>query len=57
MEDMLSVHEFAQKIGVCDETVRRWIRSGDLEAARIRRRWHIPRTAQAPTELSTSHGR
>jgi excisionase family DNA binding protein len=38
MENLLTVHEIAQKLRVDDTTVRRWIKSGELKAVVIPRK-------------------
>ena len=38
-----SVPEIAQIFGVSKKTVRRWIRSGKLEAAKIEGTWKVPK--------------
>jgi len=38
-----SVSEIAQILGVSKKTVRRWIKSGKLEAAKIEGIWKVPR--------------
>lgn len=44
--------EFAAKQHVGAETVRRWLRSGNLKGATsIRRQWRIPLDAIEPVEL------
>ena len=35
IEELLTVHEVAQRLRVDDTTVRRWIKSGILEAVRL----------------------
>jgi len=42
MERFLSVRDIAEATGHCQETVREWIRDGDLPAVRLgKRRYHI----------------
>ena len=38
-----SVPEIARLLGVSKKTVRRWIKSGKLEAAKIEGIWKVPR--------------
>jgi len=47
-----TTREFAAREHVCNETVRRWLRAGALDAQRIRRTWHISLNATAPENLS-----
>jgi len=42
-EDLLNVRQTAQLCGVCHETVRRWVRAGDLPSIRISGALYIPR--------------
>jgi excisionase family DNA binding protein len=39
--ELLSAHEIANRIGVTDRTVRRWIKSGELPAVRSGRAYEI----------------
>lgn len=44
-DGLLTVAETARVLRVCDETVRRWINAGDLEAIHLGRRVRITETA------------
>ena len=41
MEKMFSVHEAAQILGLCLDSVRRHLRSGKLSGIRVGRKWRI----------------
>jgi excisionase family DNA binding protein len=43
-DDLLTVHEVAQRFGVADKTVRRWLAEGSLRGVRFGRQgqWRIP---------------
>lgn len=41
MGRLLTCAQIAQKYGVSDETVRRWIRTGRLTAFQIGRMWRV----------------
>ena len=43
MEDYYSVEEFAEKLGVSTETVRRWLRSKKIRGMKLGRDWRIPK--------------
>lgn len=43
---MLSVEAYAEMHGVTPQTVRNWIRGGELDARNTGRRWEIPRGAE-----------
>ena len=38
---MLSIHEFAEKLNVHPNTVRRWISTGKIKALKIGKNWKI----------------
>ena len=40
----LTVHQFAERLGVADKTVRRWLAEGTLKGIRFGQRgaWRIP---------------
>ncbi len=44
-ERFLSTEEVAERLQVDEQTVRRWIKSGKLEAVKPGREWRIPPTA------------
>jgi excisionase family DNA binding protein len=43
MDEFLTVPDVAKKLGIADETVRRWLRDGRLEGVMLGRRagWRI----------------
>ena len=43
-DDLVTVEDAAQYLGVHPETVRVWIRSGELRAAKIGRFWRVRRS-------------
>ena len=43
LPQMLTVHEVAQLLNLCDRTVYRMCESGDLEAVKIGKLWRIRR--------------
>lgn len=44
IETPLTVHQVAERFGVADKTVRRWLNDGTLKGIRFGRwgRWHVP---------------
>ncbi|WP_294610482.1 helix-turn-helix domain-containing protein [uncultured Roseovarius sp.] len=42
-ELMLTIVDVAEICRVCDKTVRRWIKAGDLPAAKLGGQWRISR--------------
>jgi|APSaa5957512535_1039671.scaffolds.fasta_scaffold396958_1 excisionase family DNA binding protein len=38
---LLSIAQVAERLGISDKTVRRWIKSGDLIAHRLGAQWRI----------------
>ncbi|VDG77313.1 excisionase family DNA binding domain-containing protein [Actinobaculum suis] len=40
-ENLLSVKQVAEKVGVREGTVRRWLLAGDLQGVRAGRLWRI----------------
>lgn len=44
-EELLTVEEAATRLKVDVETVRRWLRSGQLSGVKIGRLWRIPSNA------------
>jgi excisionase family DNA binding protein len=50
MSEYLSVEEFATKLNVSKESVRRWIRAGKLQAAKVAgsREFRIPAAEALP---------
>lgn len=40
-DSVISVAVVAKRLGVCERTARRIIKSGDLKAHRIRRQWRV----------------
>ena len=58
-EEFLTVEEAAVRLKVEDETIRRWLRSGQLRGLKFGRVWRIPASALlngAATANSTSNG-
>ena len=43
MDDFFTVEEFADKLGVSIETVRRWLRAKKIKGVRIGKFWRIPK--------------
>ena len=41
MDDFFTVEEFAEKLGVSIETVRRWLRAKKIRGVRIGKFWRI----------------
>jgi excisionase family DNA binding protein len=58
--DYVTVAHAAKRLGVCTETIRRWIRAGDLAAIRPGHHFRILRTSvenkySTNTTTATSH--
>ena len=51
-EELLTVEEAAARLKVDVETVRRWLRSGQLRGLKLGRMWRIPESAL--TALATT---
>jgi len=45
----LSVAEVAKKIGVCQETIRRWCRAGKIDGFKLGRDWFFYSKFEIPT--------
>ena len=43
--DFMTIQEAAQRLGKSDLTIRRWIKSGKLDATMVDNRWDIPKSA------------
>jgi len=43
--DFMTIQEAAQRLGKSDLTIRRWIKSGKLDATMVDNRWDIPESA------------
>jgi excisionase family DNA binding protein len=56
-EDLLTVHEVAQRLRVDDTTVRRWIKSGAMEAVALPHRGKRQAYRVKKTTLDTLLGR
>jgi len=46
-ERLLLANEVAQRARLCEETVRRRLRTGELKAVKVGRLWRIPESAVA----------
>ena len=55
-DNCISVSEAAQRLGVCVETVRRWIKSGKIKARKVGIRYFIP-LSEIEERVSTPSGR
>ena len=44
MDQYLSIEEISQRLRISPETVRRWVRAGELPAVKIARQWRIAET-------------
>lgn len=53
--DLMTIQEAARRLGKSDLTIRRWIKSGKLDAAMVDNRWDILESALIDISNDVSH--
>ena len=54
--ELLTVSQAAEQVGATSQTVRNWIRAGQLKAERIGNRFLVPRAEIERLRRTSSHG-